>query len=191
MQAVDFMAGRSFGEAQHDQILDLRGFSRSAASPFATAIIFLRDQSAMPGQQGCLEEAISASGAFSQLHKRPTPERARRRDVNLTSSAHYIPATIKYHVSCTTAQFSLFTNVRARPWRNPLCRSKRVIAFCQLSTFPLPQSFTDTIRFQADRLTRASPTEWAPRLSLLKTKRTFESLWSAVMPTLLSLAKAC
>jgi hypothetical protein len=36
----------------HHQILDLFGFSRSAASPFATAIIFLRDQPAMPPQQG-------------------------------------------------------------------------------------------------------------------------------------------
>jgi len=36
----------------HHQILDLRRFSRSAAAPFATAIIFLRDQPAMPGQQG-------------------------------------------------------------------------------------------------------------------------------------------
>jgi hypothetical protein len=35
----------------HHQILDLRGFSRAAASPFATAIILLRDQPAMPGQQ--------------------------------------------------------------------------------------------------------------------------------------------
>src|SRR5215471_14836924 len=35
-----------------DQILDPRRFSRSAASPFTTAIMFLRDQSAMPGQQG-------------------------------------------------------------------------------------------------------------------------------------------
>ena len=36
----------------HHQIFDLLGFSRSAASPFATAIVFLRDQPAMPGQQG-------------------------------------------------------------------------------------------------------------------------------------------
>src|SRR5215472_17822612 len=35
----------------HHQILDLFGFSRSAASPFAAAIVFLRDQPAMPGQQ--------------------------------------------------------------------------------------------------------------------------------------------
>src|SRR5215469_12934105 len=33
------------------QVLDLRRFSRSAASPFTTAIVFLRDQPAMPGQQ--------------------------------------------------------------------------------------------------------------------------------------------
>jgi hypothetical protein len=34
------------------QILDLLRFPRSATSPFAAAIIFLRDQPAMPGQQG-------------------------------------------------------------------------------------------------------------------------------------------
>jgi hypothetical protein len=34
------------------QILELVGFSRSTASPLAAAIVFLRDQPAMPGQQG-------------------------------------------------------------------------------------------------------------------------------------------
>jgi hypothetical protein len=36
----------------HHQILDPLGFSRSAASPFATAIIFVRNQPAMPRHQG-------------------------------------------------------------------------------------------------------------------------------------------
>src|SRR6516165_10013041 len=39
----------------HHQSLDLLGFSRSAASPLAAAVVFLRDQPAMPRQQslGC------------------------------------------------------------------------------------------------------------------------------------------
>ena len=36
----------------HHQILDLPEFSRSAASSFSAAIVFLRDQPSMPGQQG-------------------------------------------------------------------------------------------------------------------------------------------
>src|SRR6202035_1694441 len=39
-----------FCEAHH-QIFDLLGFSRSPAAPFSAAIILLRDQPAMPGQQ--------------------------------------------------------------------------------------------------------------------------------------------
>src|SRR6516165_9095258 len=35
----------------HNQILDLLGFSRSAASPLAAAVVFLCDQPSMPGQQ--------------------------------------------------------------------------------------------------------------------------------------------
>jgi len=43
-----------FGHTHH-QSLDLLWLSRSAASPLAVAVVFLRDQPAMPGQQsvGC------------------------------------------------------------------------------------------------------------------------------------------
>ena len=41
----------AFFRHAHHQILDLRRF-RSAGSRFASAIIFLRDQPATPGQQG-------------------------------------------------------------------------------------------------------------------------------------------
>src|SRR5215468_5296569 len=36
----------------HNQSLDLLWLSRSAASPLAAAVVFLRDQPAMPGQEG-------------------------------------------------------------------------------------------------------------------------------------------